>query len=824
MSFQDSPVPYNLLTRRKQSGATFVEFLLVSVIVFLMLIALVDTARYLFYQVVLTRAAEQAVNWAKKESRLTNDVRIISSPSAETLAAYADARNETVDIATRFARSQFYPSASENEKKLIRMRMADPQNGWVPSAGAVELDAALIMPGQTVQVITINTAGEEVVRDVNHPTCSAAQSCGQVSMAGSDGWEKLLIDHPLVVQIRAQFPLYLFLGQADIEIIGQAAAWQERVPIGTSPAPNISPTATVSVAPTPLPAPTLCSAVGETAACNGKCTQPWETCIFQPNNMTPNCTTCGLKPCSQWTSAGNWCKNNGSCADYQTCSFNPNGTGNACETCTPKYCYQWTNKTQACAALDNCPSADNRLTCDFYSYNAAPNCAVCRTKYCYEWTNQLQACSLLNNCATANNTQTCDFYSYNSAPNCASCRTKYCYEWTNQTQACTAAGCVAADGSKICDYYSYNAAPNCTSCRTKYCYEWTNQTQACALLNNCITPNNTQTCDYYSYNSAPNCASCRTKYCYEWTNQTQACIAANCVAADGSKVCDFYTYNSAPNCASCRTKYCYEWTNQTQACALLNNCSTPNNTQTCDYSSYNSAPNCASCRTKYCYEWTTQAQWCRDHGCLQPWQTCQFSSYNSAPNCGTGSCSDALCSAWTNASTACAGVTCPAGQTCEFLPNNTGQNCTRCRSQICSDVTNQAAACAAIGCDTNYNTCTWDPSSRNIPTCGATCTPKPCSQLTQSQVCYAGRCSAYQNCSLNMSGTPPNNCYTCTPILCSAWTTQSAVCAQCAPGQTCQWFPNNAAPNCGSCANICVGTCKPGELWDPVHCRCVGSS
>ena len=820
------PCHHRLPAKLREAGATFVEFALVSLIIFLMLLALIDTGRYLFYEVVLTRAAEQAVNWAKKESRLTSDIRTISNPSEESLAAYANARNEAVDIATRFARTQFHPSAAENEKKLILMRMPDPENGWVPAAGAVELDAALIMPGQTIQVITINSAGEEVVRDINHPTCSAAQSCGQLSIAGSDGWEKLLIDHPLVVQVRAQFPLYLLLGQADIEIIGQAAAWQERVPIGTSPAPNVSPTATVSIQPTPVPLPMPCSAIGEAAACSGKCTQPWETCIFQPNNMTPNCTTCGLKQCSQWTKAADWCKNNGSCADYQTCSFNPNGTGNACETCTFKYCKDWTNQAQFCTSnLNNCPSADNTLYCYYSPYSAAPNCGHCEPKACKDWKPQAQFCNdVLGNCPSADNSKYCYYSAYSSAPNCGHCEPKACKDWKPQAEFCASINCATSDNSKYCYYSPYSTAPNCGHCEPKACKDWKPEAQFCASIN-CATSDGSKYCYYSPYSTAPNCGHCEPKACKDWKPEAQFCATLNnCASSDGSQYCYYSPYSTAPNCGHCEPKACKDWKTEAEFCATLNNCAGAGNLQYCYYSPYSTAPNCGHCEPKMCKDWKTQAQWCAEHGCTLPWQTCGYSAYSYAPDCGTGACTDAVCSAWTNAAAACAGISCHSNQTCEFLPNNVGRNCARCREKVCSDVTTQAAACAAIGCDLNYNTCTWDPNSTNLATCGATCTPKPCSQLTQSQVCYAGRCSAYQTCSVNPSGTPPNNCYSCAAVLCSAWTTQSAICSKCAPGQVCQWLPNNPAPNCGACANVCVGSCKPGEIWDPVHCRCVGSS
>ena len=803
-------------THPRESGATFVEFALVALIVFLMVLALIDTGRYLFYQVVLTRAAEQAVNWAKKDSRLTNDIRAISHPTAGSLNAYRAARDETAAIAVQFAATQFNSSASADGKKLRSMRMPEPASGWIPGADGIDRDAALIMPGQTVQVVTGNGA----TQNIDHPTCAVAAGCTQVETPGTGGWEKLLIDHPLIVQIRGQLPLYLLLNQAQLEIVGQAAAWQERVPIGTSPAPNVTPTATLSVVPTPTPGPTLCSALGEAAACTGKCTQPWERCVFQPNNMTPDCAACVQQRCSEWSSPSNWCINNGSCAEYQTCSYNAYGTGNACEVCTAKLCLQWKTEEQFCATLD-CQSPDNTRYCSYTGVAPAPYCGSCATKLCYAWTNEAAFCASLD-CASPDNTLVCSYTSVAPAPYCGSCRRKLCSEWTNEAAFCASLNCVSPDNTLVCSYTAVAPAPYCGSCRSKLCSEWTNEAEFCASLN-CVSPDDTLVCSYTAVAPAPYCGSCRSKLCSDWTNEAEFCASLNCQSPDNSQTCVYSPSAPAPYCGSCRSKLCSEWTNEAEFCASLN-CQSPDNTRICVYSPSAPAPYCGSCGTARCIDWITMHQWCTEHGCIQPWQTCDFYPNSPAPNCGTGACSDALCSDWTNETTACAGVTCPDGYGCQFLPGNTGQNCTRCQQQICSQVTTESAACAAIGCDLNYNTCTWDPNSNDIPTCGATCTPKPCSELALSMVCYAGRCSAYQNCSLNMSGTPPNNCYTCTPILCSAWTTQSTICSQCAPGQTCQWLPNNAAPNCGSCADACVGTCKPGEIWDPVNCRCVGSS
>lgn len=68
----------SLLKNNEQRGATMVEFALVIGLFLVLVLGFIDLSRYLFTQNLLTRAAEETVNIAKKDIRFGYDTRPFS--------------------------------------------------------------------------------------------------------------------------------------------------------------------------------------------------------------------------------------------------------------------------------------------------------------------------------------------------------------------------------------------------------------------------------------------------------------------------------------------------------------------------------------------------------------------------------------------------------------------------------------------------------------------------------------------------------------------------------------------------------------------------
>lgn len=788
-----------------QRGAMMLEFALVAALVFALIMVFIDASRYLLFQSVLTRAAEQAVNVAKKDIRFCQDVRTISSPTLAALDDFRNARREIAQVSLSLPSKILYPSANGAKHSVLEFKVPDPQYGSSPATGSESLDAALFFPGQIVEYRTKDQGGSVVWNQVPHPTCV---NCPEATEPGPKGWKELLKNHPMVMEVRGTMPLLSLLGQR-VDLVGRSAAFQECVPVGS---PGVLPTPT----PTPTASPNIpCSQIGETAACSGKCLSPNQRCVFLPNNTTPNCNTCADKRCGDWTTEQAWCA--GNCED-RGCNFDPNGLGNNCGTCAPQLCSDWKSESEFCAGL-NCEALGDTHTCAYAGWYYAPNCGQCVPKTCAEWKPQTQYCQELN-CEAQSSYMRCAYASWYNAPNCGECVPKRCDEWKPKSQFCDELNCEAQGDTSICVYNPWENAPNCGACRTKRCDEWKSQAQYCAEQN-CEAQG--KVCNYQFYENAPNCGGCRTAQCSEAYTKEEYCATQNCSA---QQTCDFFGNYWAPDCGGCRTAYCGEIYNATDFCNQLN-CQAQGPYKKCNFYSNHQPPSCGQCVDMACIDWKSQSDYCKNvAGCTQPWQTCNYSPGAIAPNCGTG-CVNASCSFWTNKQTACSNVTCPAGQVCEFLPGNSGQNCTTCRPLTCNEVPNSYSnSCQAINCTGQGDICTINYNSTNLSTCDATCQRQSCASYTQSQACPAGACPQGQSCQLNTGGIPPN-CRTCSNQTCGQFTNEAQACSSCPPTHTCSWFPNSVPPFCSQCTppNVCPDPgCPLGEIWDPLICECRGAN
>ena len=804
--------------RVDSKGATMLEFALVIGVVMLFVVGLIDFSRYILAQNLLTRGAEFAVNHAKKDMRLTRDMRPGSAKPADVLQFKA-ARNETIDDALGLPHVLNAPSSADSTQRLYSYRLPDPDVGYVPpNAGAVEADAALILPGQTVQMLYKNDAGQDVVETIQHPTCPSPPAvCDGLNEPGPNGWEQTLLTHPIVVELRTRVPL-LILGGKTVDVVGRSAAWVERVPISDR-VPIVNPPAPT---PTPTPAGNGCAAMTEAEACAGKCTDQQLRCKHLPSAVPPNCYTCEELKCSEWTTPEAY--SIAHCGGPNLVDFRPDNVGTDCGPCANVMCGDWMSEGDYCQ-MKGCPlDPTSTRGCDFRYWNQAPNCGECYTKFCIEYTSQAAECGRLN-CGAQGANKGCYYQDWAQAPNCAECYDKDCRETTTQAAACGALNCEAQGANKGCYYNEWAKAPNCAQCYDKDCRETTNRDQACGALN-CEAQGPNTGCYYNEWAKAPNCAECYQKSCQEVTTQAAACAQANCSAQGPNSVCIFNQWGNPPNCAYCEeATQCQQTTTAQAACAQMS-CNAAE-LKVCQFlPSNNPSAGCATCRPMKCAEWKTRTQYCADKGCSGG-QTCEYYGGADAPNCGTGACQNLRCGDYTDSQQACSTANCPSqSTTCQFLANNIGPNCTTCVPKKCGDIAGKYdQVCAAIGCDGPNSNCVWDANSTDLATCGARCEGTPCNQLSAAQACQGNSCSVpTQRCELNASGVPPN-CSTCRNLRCSEYTSSAEVC-QCQGTDVCQWFPDNFGGNCGGCVPTtgCQKTCPPETQLDPDACACIGGT
>ena len=874
------------LSTSDETGVSMVEFVLVIGLLLFLVFGFFDLSRYLLVQNLLSRAAEQTVNNAKKDIRFGFDFRHISTPDASTVTSFESARDEMITNALTFPQAVLdIVAGDEHRGALVTYRMPDPAAGFQPGIGGaapVEAKAAIIFPGQSVEIVKQDGSTEMI----SHPTCPDAITCPAVAEAGPSGWEQVMLDHPIVTEVRAEIPL-LFLAGRRVEVIGRAVAWQERVPVGlgaemeivtttlATTTQTLPPATTTTTSP---PAPRLCSIVSANEACDGQCILPHQRCEYLPNGFEPNCFRCVDRKCSDWTNQTNWCATT-PCPDTHTCTFKPNGVGLDCHTCTPKPCSQWQNQSQYCQAQNCEGTLGETYECQYIPYWHAPNCGTCQKKTCSSWKSQQQYCAELNCEATLGDTYFCQYVPYWKAPSCGSCEKKSCSDWKSQQQYCAELNCEGTLGDTyFCQYVPYWKAPSCGSCEKKSCSDWKSQQQYCAELNCEGTLGDTYFCQYVPYWKAPSCGSCEKKSCSEWKSKEQYCRELDCEGRFGDAyTCQYIPYWKAPNCGDCIKKTCSDWMSpdeycqqmdceathgpdwtcqfipywqaptcgqcvkkncgqkfsKEEYCASINCIEAPGSPTKCNFNSNASIGYCGSCSTKRCFEFISQAEHCANQGC-QPWQSCNFNPNAFAPNCGSG-CTDQMCKNWTNATQACQGK-CAADEKCVFKPNNVGQTCHECVKKTCAEMGLglKNTLCAAINCSGSNQTCNWDPNSTDHSSCSVSCEAQPCSNLNPTQVCAGNPCGQiWLQCQFNPNGLQGiDNCYTCTPLQCIQWTTEQTACAGClSAGQNCNWDPASTNPaQCGQCVPRDVGggcvpqVCDPGEIWNPSQCICEGSA
>ena len=192
------------IARNMDRGASFVEAA-ISLPLFLMIVVfLVDLARYFFVYLVLSYAAHTAVDYASK-LRIEEDTTCFDCPSliADTPCARYLARTRLIlNRALRFANMVSGAAESGHWAERIRFKHygADLQGAQCSALGEFNEDVAFLRPGEQVKRLTGPRTGEIFA----HPTRLPGGGSDQGWPHGGEKWGNVMYAHPVMVYIEAQ--------------------------------------------------------------------------------------------------------------------------------------------------------------------------------------------------------------------------------------------------------------------------------------------------------------------------------------------------------------------------------------------------------------------------------------------------------------------------------------------------------------------------------------------------------------------------------------------------------------------------------------------
>jgi hypothetical protein len=255
------------------AGATMVEFCIVAGLLVLFIFSIIDISRYVAIRALLTRGAESGVLLAQRMGDINVDLRGIDR-SDPKYQAFLAARRKVIQTATALPLSSLVaPSGIPFATQLRSFSNVDPTaDGPAP---AVQLDGAIIRPGEEAQIAT---SGEVI----KHPTlCPPNSGCPYGDLSTSDGWAHVLENNPFVVQLQVKFtPILPIFGNqiiVDADSVGMFNMPQDSIfpPSGALP-PSITSTTTTTTttsSSTSSSSTTTSSSTSTTLPCCGqRCT------------------------------------------------------------------------------------------------------------------------------------------------------------------------------------------------------------------------------------------------------------------------------------------------------------------------------------------------------------------------------------------------------------------------------------------------------------------------------------------------------------------------------------------------------------------------
>ena len=490
------------------------------------------------------------------------------------------------------------------------------------------------------------------------------------------------------------------------------------------------------------------------------------------------------------------CSTNGKCDGNGGCQSWPVGTLCADETCTANV-YK---APSTCNSSGQCVAPD-LIACSPY---------VCNGSRCFNACSTNAQCLTPNSCAV-NSCGKKDLGAMCSAPD--ECKSNFCAQGVCCDQACTGA---------------------CKSC-------------VAAMLGNCVnvatgTNDPAGICAVQDPSTCGTNGKCEAGACQRWVSGT-ACRAASCPAAT-QQATPLSTCDGAGTCVTPAAKPCFPFTCGANAC--LPSCTADNQCQSpavCVNGSCGLKPNGAVCLNKNeCLSKFCEQGVCCQSACTGICNSCALTASpgtcsnvakggkdvmsrcadQGAPSCGTnGTCDGKGACALYDASTSCAGPSCPpnqstavSGRTCNGLGVCQPATTIPCAPYVCNGATACLAACTGDGDCLPPTIC--DPKTNH---CGSFARAgKPCSSTSQCLTglfCVDGVCCVSSACSLCTSCNVGASAGSCANVPLGSPDTMNRCAANPPCGNT--GFCNGAAGCQLAATTVSCGTAScTGSTYTPI--------
>jgi hypothetical protein len=341
-----------LLYLFKKRGATLIEAAIGIPIFLLVILFLIDLARYFFVSVVANYAVYQAVDFASKsivevDTTFAACVRVTSDGTTETLPPCVAYRTLVENIIKRAEDVLFLvASDSTTTSSAARLEQFSHYEGTQYSGrnksglgSAITGHVAFLRPGEIVLKGSSTT--------IQHSTRPFGENAGEGWPASGESWGQIFEGHPLEVRAEIVFsPVTPFFPSLTINARQYAfravrffGAGFAPLPTPPPPAPTPSPTSTQTPVP---PEPTLTSTPTNTGTATGTPTITGTATNTGTPTNTGTATNTGT-PTNTGTATGTptntgTATNTGTPTSTGTATGTPTATGTATATPTPDPC------------------------------------------------------------------------------------------------------------------------------------------------------------------------------------------------------------------------------------------------------------------------------------------------------------------------------------------------------------------------------------------------------------------------------------------------------------------------------------------------------
>jgi hypothetical protein len=280
-----------------------VEFTLIVVVLFSLLVCLIEVTRYFVVQALATKGAEEGLELAQKAADFDADTRELrlSVPADSALYnRFIGARQRIAERAAHLVQL-VYVSPTSSRSWLVTYSISDPlSSGSNTDTG---LQAVILRPGDSSTYINPFTNTTELV---NHPNIcpqgARIAGCQRGREAyPADSMDEMLRNQLIVVEVRvAMTPIFRFLtsiiGFNHFFVVGRASGYRGLFPSGRFVASTGAPVQTspsmaqaTSAAPSP-PSCTQWSAAQQSLCCITNCATS--------RRYNPTTCSCSGAPCS----------------------------------------------------------------------------------------------------------------------------------------------------------------------------------------------------------------------------------------------------------------------------------------------------------------------------------------------------------------------------------------------------------------------------------------------------------------------------------------------------------------------------------------------